>query len=87
MNEVKEAGWAVGRNVRPVYDETSMHDGYVSLEVSPLLAYAARPDGQAHLPAIPGVLQRTALAGPGRPGCPNTAAALGQHGDQEPQLP
>ena len=54
---------------------------------------AARPDRQgrdrqrqAHLPALPGALQRAALAGAGRPGRANAALALGQHGHEEPQL-
>src|SRR6516164_9325792 len=35
IQDIQEAADAL----RPVYDETSMRDGYVSLEVSPLLAY------------------------------------------------
>src|SRR6516225_10166498 len=35
VQDIQEAADAL----RPVYDETSMRDGYVSLEVSPLLAY------------------------------------------------
>ena len=42
---------------------------------------------QADLPAVSGALQRAPLAGPGWPRRPNTAAALGQHGDQESRLP
>ena len=41
---------------------------------------------QAHLPAIPGAVQRPALAGAGGPRRANAAAALGEHWHQESQL-
>ena len=42
---------------------------------------------QAGLPAVPGALQRPALAGARRAGRADAAAAVGQHRHQEPRLP